>query len=180
MSFIQKNANVFLLFLVVLSALSMVGVAMYAQIRLGVINKDYEAKSTKLQQVEGQLADQEKVLDSVKKEINVTKSRETELSKKYTDTDVAKKKTEQELKEEKKAKDLAEDKLDTALVDLDASNRARAGAELAAQSAQSALVGCESDRKTLQSAFNSCQSTKSNYEGQLSACKSQLSSCCGG
>ncbi len=84
MSYITRNANIILLFLILLAATGMVGATAYFQTRFDNINDEYTAKLEQLENVSRQVQVYQGLLTSTKEELQLKGSREDELTDKFT------------------------------------------------------------------------------------------------
>lgn len=85
MGYITRNANVLLLFLILLSAAGLVGATVYFQARFSAINNEYNSKVTQLENISTQLEQYQGILASTKEELAVKGSREEDLTSKFLD-----------------------------------------------------------------------------------------------
>jgi len=103
MAFITKNANLLLLFLIVVSATTLVAATVYFQSNFERINLLYNDKLAKLNQVSKDLEDKQAALARIENELTLKSARETDISQKYTeirDTTDSLKKSNEDLKQE--------------------------------------------------------------------------------
>src|ERR1041385_971472 len=84
MSFINENANLVLLFLILLTATTLVGATVFFQNRFDKINSEYAQKVADLQTVSNQLDQQKAQLDNISSELSVKSQREQALGAQYT------------------------------------------------------------------------------------------------
>lgn len=84
MSYINRNANVVLLFLVVLSLTVLVGATVYFQQNFSGINKEYNEKLAHLEEMEKQLNQKSAALNKTREELVLKSERETEFTEQYT------------------------------------------------------------------------------------------------
>jgi chromosome segregation ATPase len=85
MSYITKNANLLLLFLIVLIAASLVGATVYFQARFSKVNDEYTTKLAELENVTKQVEDYRAVLQKTQVELELKQSREEQFTEKYTE-----------------------------------------------------------------------------------------------
>jgi len=85
MGFITKNANMILLFLIMLSATSLVGATVFFQTNFDRINTEYNEKLQQLQTVSKDLQTQQALLSKIKGELSLKSEREEELGEKFTE-----------------------------------------------------------------------------------------------
>ncbi len=84
MGYITRNANVILLFMILIAATALVGATIYFQSRFSAINEEYNSKLVQLRNVSGQLEQYQGVLSTAKEELALKGSREEDLTNKYT------------------------------------------------------------------------------------------------
>ena len=129
MGFIRKNANIILLFLLVISSAALIGATVFFQLNFDRLNEEYNYKMTQLSSVSRELQSQQDLLENVKQELSLKTAREEEFSEKYTEVRSTKeqletaKKSLEEQKEELKA-DLQQtaSQLSTAELEIDSKN----------------------------------------------------------
>ncbi len=85
MSFITKNANVVLLFLIILSATALVGATVFFQTNFERINTEYNQKVLKLNDVSTQLEAKQQLLDKIQSDLALKTEREEQLGEKFTE-----------------------------------------------------------------------------------------------
>ncbi len=85
MSYITRNANLILLFLIVLVATSLVGATVYFQSSFDDINKEYSQKLAELNNVSQQLEQYRSILSKAKEELQLKLAREEEFTNKFTE-----------------------------------------------------------------------------------------------
>jgi len=83
-SYITRNANILLLFLILLAATALVGATVYFQERFGSINTEYDAKLAQLDNVSATLEEYQEILSAAREELALKGSREDELTSKFT------------------------------------------------------------------------------------------------
>lgn len=85
MGYITRNANIILLFLILLSATALVGATVYFQQRFTSINTEYNTKLSQLSNITTQLEEYQGILTKAREELALKGSREEELTGKFTD-----------------------------------------------------------------------------------------------
>jgi len=85
MSYITRNANLILLFLIVLVATSLVGATIYFQSSFDDINAEYNQKLAELNNVSTQLEQYRTILIKAKEELQLKLAREEEFTTKFTE-----------------------------------------------------------------------------------------------
>lgn len=84
MGYITRNANVILLFMILIAATALVGATIYFQSRFTAINDEYNDKLAQLRNVSTQLEQYQGVLSTAKEELALKGTREQDLTSKYT------------------------------------------------------------------------------------------------
>ncbi len=85
MSFINKNANLVLLFLIIISAIALVGATVFFQTKFEDINTEYNQKLEQLRLVSADLEQQQAILNKVKADLNIKSEREHILGEQFTE-----------------------------------------------------------------------------------------------
>lgn len=111
MSFITKNANVVLLFLIILSATALVGATVFFQTNFERINTEYNQKVLKLNDVSTQLEAKQQLLDKIQSDLALKTEREEQLGEKFTEV----KETATTLEGQKKQLERTNEQLETEL-----------------------------------------------------------------
>src|SRR3989338_7300647 len=83
MTFITQNANIALLFLIVLASAGLVAATLYFQANFSKINEAYDLRLEELSHVTEELESQKKVLAEVSSEAQLKAKREEEISGKF-------------------------------------------------------------------------------------------------
>ena len=84
MTYITKNANLLLLFLIVLIASTLVGATVFFQSRFTKVNDQYTTKLAELENVTKQVEDYRGVLQKTQVELELKQNREDQFTEKYT------------------------------------------------------------------------------------------------
>jgi chromosome segregation ATPase len=85
MHYITRNANVILLFLILLSAVSLAGATVYFQDRFESLNEEYSVRRAQLDNLTVQVKEYESTLHNTSEELALKGSREEELTAKFVD-----------------------------------------------------------------------------------------------
>ncbi len=85
MTYITRNANLLLLFLIVLVVASFVGATIFFQVRFTKVNTEYDTKLDELKNLTEQADNYKAVLQKAQLELELKESREETISEKYTD-----------------------------------------------------------------------------------------------
>ncbi|MBI4145062.1 hypothetical protein HY493_02545 [Candidatus Woesearchaeota archaeon] len=86
MSYITRNANLILLFLIIIISGSLVGATVYFQDRFTDVNEEYDQKLAELKNVTEQVETYRDVLQKAQLELELKQSREEQFTEKYTET----------------------------------------------------------------------------------------------
>lgn len=85
MSYITRNANMILLFLIVLIAGSLVGATVFFQARFSSTNEEYDARVAELDSITAQVTEMQAVLEKAQLELELKASREESFTEKYAE-----------------------------------------------------------------------------------------------
>ena len=85
MSYINRNANLVLLFLIVLSVTFLVGVTVFYQNNYGDITTDYNDKLSMLDKRQKEVDNLKKILEDTRKDLELKGQRESEFTDKFTE-----------------------------------------------------------------------------------------------
>ncbi len=84
MAYITRNANIFLLFLILISAGALVAATVFFQENFDRINTAYNIKLAQLNDVTQDLKEKQSALDQIKNELTLKAAREEEFTQQYT------------------------------------------------------------------------------------------------
>jgi chromosome segregation ATPase len=113
MAYITRNANIFLLFLILISAGALVAATVFFQENFDRINSAYNSKLTQLNQVTKDLEEKQSALSQIKSELTLKAAREEEFSQQYTTVKEEKTTLEGEKKQLTQVKQSLERELET-------------------------------------------------------------------
>ncbi len=113
MAYITRNANVLLLFLILISAAALVAATVFFQENFDRINTAYNSKLTQLNKVTEDLEEKQTALDRIRSELVLKSAREEEFTQQYTEVREEK----DVLKEEKDQLTIVKASLETELAD---------------------------------------------------------------
>jgi len=170
MSFINKNANVFLLFLLILSATILVAATVFFQINFERINTEYNVKLQQLQQVSKELDSDRALLERTKGELTVKSQREESLGQQYTEVKTTKEKVESQKAQLEKNKEQLENELEKTNANL-----RDASAEIAAKKDIINTLTKESD--DLKSQLAASDRLRRQAQDDLSTCQTAKAKC---
>jgi len=161
-NFINKNANLLLLLLIVISAVGLVGATVYFQSNFERINAQYSEKLTQLNKVNAELNTQTELLNKLKSEYELKQVREQEIGDKYTEV----KSENLDLSAQKDALTLLNTKMSGQLAEAQKQQKqaedALQGVKDQLSAATTAKDACESDKAALQTERNSLFSVKND------------------
>ena len=84
MAYITRNANILLLFLILISAGALVAATVFFQENFDRINKGYNSKLSQLTEVTKDLEAKQAALDQIKSELTLKSAREEQFTQQYT------------------------------------------------------------------------------------------------
>lgn len=164
MGFITKNANIVLLFLIVLSATSLVGATVFFQMNFDRINTEYNQKLDQLKLVSQELEEREAVLNQIKGELVLKSEREEELGEKFT-----------EVREEKESLELTREQLENANAqlesELESSETLLRETQLELDAKKDVIKTLEAEVADLETRLDVCEDERDNLEDDLQACE---------
>lgn len=187
MAFLVKNANLFLLVLILVASVGLVGATVYFQNNFQKINTDYKMKLDELDKASKELETQRALLENTKAELSLKSQREAQLGTQYTQVSSEK----ENLSAQKEQLENQKAGLES---DLQTASRLKAVAEDKLVDAQTNLQQCSDEKIDLQkslketeatvlsanSNYNSCLGSKSTIETRLGTCKSKCGDACSG
>ncbi|MBW2969773.1 hypothetical protein KY309_00715 [Candidatus Woesearchaeota archaeon] len=170
MSFITKNANIVLLFLILLSSASLVGATVFFQMNFERINTEYQQKLGQLQVVSKELQAQQALLDKVKGELTLKSARESELGEKFTEV----RETKEQLESEKVQLERSREQLESELESTESILR-NAQVELEAKKDVIQTLTEENDQLTSQ--VDVCEDQRDDYKDERDDCLAAKALC---
>ncbi len=171
MGFITKNANLILLFLIMLSAVSLVGATVFFQSNFEKITNEYNQKVQQLQTVSKDLQAQQALLDKIKQELSVKTEREEQLGEKFTEV----KSTAEQLETQKEQLEKSKDQLESELENTETSLRSTQS-ELEAKKDIITTMTAENDK--LESQVDVCEDQRDDYKAERDTCVAAKAVCC--
>jgi chromosome segregation ATPase len=99
MSFINKNANIVLLFLIIIATVALVGATVFYQKNFEKINEKYSTKLAELQNVSEELSSKQLLLNETQATLELKTEREEAFTEKYTEVKVEKEVLEEDVEE---------------------------------------------------------------------------------
>lgn len=112
MAYITRNANIVLLFLILISAGALVTATVFFQENFDRINKAYATKLTQLNEVTKDFEEKQTALETIKSELTLKAAREEEFTQQYTTVREEKTTLEGEKKQLTQVKESLEDELE--------------------------------------------------------------------
>lgn len=170
MGFITKNANMILLFLIMLSAASLVGATVFFQMNFEKINTEYNQKVQQLQVISKDLQTQQALLDKIKAELTVKTEREEQLGERFTEV----KTTKEQLEGQKAALETSKEQLEGELENTETALRSTQS-ELEAKKDLVTTLTAENDK--LDSQLNVCEDQRDDYKSDKDACLTAKALC---
>lgn len=170
MGFITKNANMILLFLIMLSAASLVGATVFFQMNFEKINTEYNQKVQQLQLISKDLQTQQALLDKIKAELTVKTEREEQLGERFTEVKTTKEQLETQKVALERSKEQLESELETTESTLQSTQ-----SELEAKKDLVATLTGENDK--LSSQLDVCGDQRDNYKRDKDNCLTAKALC---
>lgn len=172
MSFINKNANLVLLFLIIISAIALVGATVFFQTRFEDINSEYTQKLEQLRLVSADLEQQQALLNKIKADLNIKNEREQALGEQFTEV----KETKELLETQKQNLETRKQELETELEDTESSLQ-NTQSELEAKKTLVAQLTGEVD--TWKAKTNVEENKRKRAEDDLKSCQDAKALCTG-
>ena len=170
MGFITKNANIILLFLIMLSAASLVGATVFFQMNFEKINAEYNQKLKQLQVVSQQLEQEQTMLDKIKSELNVKSEREQQLGEKFTEVKTNK----EQLETQKKQLETTTEQLQT---ELQSTNSQLNNAQADVETKKIQIDSLSRQNVDLTANVNVCQRQRDDYKQAKDDCVTAKAAC---
>lgn len=170
MSFITKNANVILLFLILVSATALVGATVFFQMNFERINTEYNQKVQQLQVVSTELQAQQSLLNKIKSELSLKAEREEQLGEKFTEV----KETKEQLETTKAQLERSQEQLESELESTESTLR---GTQVELEAKKDAVKALTGENTKLSSQLNVCDDQKENAEDDLNDCETEKALC---
>ena len=170
MGFITKNANILLLFLILISSIALVFSTVFFQSNFDKINKEYTDKMSELQKASSELNTTLQILQNYRQELALKSEREKEFSEQYTVVESEKKKIVSEKEQLATEKQTIESQLNSAKADLTKALNDLASKTTLAANLEDDLTECEADR-------DDYKAQRDAKENDLNDCLADLASC---
>ncbi len=170
MGFITKNANSILLFLILLSAASLVGATVFFQMNFEKINTEYNQKVQQLQAVSKELDTQQAILNRIKSELSLKAEREEELGEKFTEV----KETKEQLEVQKTQLLTSKEQLETELESTESILR-ETQAEVEAK--KGIIATLTVDNTKLATQLDVCEDSRDDYKDERDDCLAAKAQC---
>ena len=163
MSYMRKNVNFFLLFIIVVIIISLVGLTTYYEKTYKNLSSSYDTKLDEINRLLESLNAERTKLNQTSYELNIKQEREEELSGQYLGV--------------KSDLNTTQNQLDTTKAELDATQATLDTTENALASAQQQVDSLVATVATQKSAINKLESDKSSLRSERDSLASQLSAC---
>ncbi|MBI2564650.1 hypothetical protein HYV79_01525 [Candidatus Woesearchaeota archaeon] len=111
MAFITKNANLFLLFLIVLASIGLVAATIFFQYKFQNVNQKLLQKAVELQDISKELEQKRTLLEGIQLDLSKKEKREEELSSKYVEVEEEKQKVQEKAQSLEQKTDILEGKV---------------------------------------------------------------------
>jgi len=170
MAFITKNANMILLFLIVLSSTSLVAATVFFQSNFDRINEEYNLKLSELNRISKDLDAKQTLLKKLESEISVKEEREEKLGEQFSEI----KSTAEQLASQKKQLQLTAEQLEKELEDTETLLRETRN-ELSAKKDQVNALTAENAQ--LDTKLNVCEDLRDQYKQQRDSCQAAKALC---
>ena len=170
MGFITKNANVILLFLILVSATALVGATVFFQMNFERINTEYNQKIQQLQVVSNELQTQQALLNKIKSELSLKAAREEELGERFTEV----KETKEQLETTKAQLERSKEQLEEELESTESSLR---GVQLELDAKADALKVVSDENTKLETQLDVCGDQRSDYKDERDDCLTEKAAC---
>ncbi len=170
MGFITKNANVILLFLILVSATALVGATVFFQMNFERINTEYNQKVQQLQVVSTELQTQQALLNKIKSELTLKSAREEELGEKFTEV----RETKEQLETQKQQLEKSKEQLETELENTESTLRST---EVELDAKADALKIVTEENKKLDSQVDVCEDQRAEYKEDRDDCLTAKAAC---
>lgn len=112
MAYITRNANIVLLFLILISASALVAATVFFQENFDRVNKAYESAKTNLAEINKDLGAKQQALETIKNELTLKSAREEEFTQQFTTVREERNELEGENKQLEQVKDSLESELE--------------------------------------------------------------------
>lgn len=170
MAFITKNANMILLFLIVLSSTSLVAATVFFQSNFDRINEEYNQKLNELNRISKDLEAKQVLLNKLESEISVKEQREEKLGEQFSEV----KSTAEQLATQKKQLELTAEQLEEELENTELLLR-DTRSELETKKTQVAALTAENAQ--LDTKLDVCEDLRDQYKQQRDACVAAKALC---
>ncbi len=170
MSFITKNANMILLFLIMLSAVSLVGATVFFQMNFEKINTEYNQKLQQLQTVSKELQTQQALLDKIKSELTVKTEREEQLGERFTEV----KSTAEQLETQKVQLETSKEQLES---ELENTEGLLTSTRIELEAKKDVIDTLTGENDNLEAQLNVCENKRDDYKDEKDACLTAKALC---
>ena len=165
MSYMRKNVNFFLLFVIVVIVISLVGLTTYYEKTYKNLSSSYDTKLDEINRLLENLNQERRKLNETTYDLTIQKDREKDLSGQYLDVRLDLNATQSQL-------DTTKANLDSTQAALDTTENALASAKQQVDSLVATVATQKSTINKLESDKSSLRSERDSLASQLSACQS--------
>lgn len=170
MSYVTRNANIVLLFLVVITVTVLVGATVYYQSNFGSLTSKYQEKVSVLDETKRELKAKQDTLEEIYSELDIKREREEEFTEQYTEVKSTKEKLETQTEKLQKTKKELEDALQQATKD-------KLEAEKTLQFEKAKVQDLEEERDELKLDLRNEERISRQRAEQIQSLQSQLEDC---
>ncbi len=174
MVYITRNANIILLFLILISASALVAATVFFQENFDRINTAYNSKLAQLNQVSEDLKEKQAALDMIKAELTLKAAREEEFASQYTAVKTEKTQLESEKKQLTQVKQSLEKELESTESELQTAKNALEAAKGEAERLKADLAESQATVTALNKKIDDYKDTISALESKVSCLQTEL------
>ncbi len=174
MAYITRNANIILLFLILISASALVAATVFFQENFDRINTAYNSKLAQLNQVSEDLKEKQAALDQIRTELTLKAAREEEFTSQYTTIKTEKTRLEGEKKQLTEVKKSLERELESTENQLQTTKNALEAAKGEAERLKTDLATATATITALNKKIDDYKDTISKLDTKVSCLQSEL------
>jgi chromosome segregation ATPase len=174
MAYITRNANIVLLFLILISASALVAATVFFQENFDRINTAYNSKLSQLNQVSEDLKERQAALDQIKTELTLKSAREEEFTSQYTTVKTEKTQLEGEKKQLTQVKQSLEQELESTESELQTAKNSLEAVKGEAERLKADLLTSQATVTALNKKIDDYKDTISTLDSKVSCLQTQL------
>ncbi len=174
MAYITRNANIVLLFLILISASALVAATVFFQENFDRINTAYNSKLTQLNQVSDDLKEKQAALDQIRTELTLKAAREEEFTSQYTTVKTEKTQLEGEKKQLTQVKQSLEQELESTESELQTAKNALEAAKGEAERLKTELATSQANVLALDKKIDDYKDDVNLLSTKVSCLQTQL------